>query len=156
MRDRDWSRVKVEGSHLDGNFSPIIALVIVAVTLIGLAYIGGMAFFVGLGAVALTALILVAVGAWWNRRAMLDGAQLAINSASKNDEHDASKIKALADLTREAIKARNQATASAPTAPAVGGFPALPPFGGEVVETSFTIAGLEEEPAEADGGSRDS
>ncbi len=103
-----------------------------------LFYFGGLVLMVGLWVICLTAIILLsfAIGSWWSRKLMADGAQIAIESASRNDQHDAEKIKALSDLTREAIKAKYDSL------PAGNGYPALP---ASFVEGNFTIAGLDEE-----------
>lgn len=120
----------------------IIVLSFVGVILAVLAWFGGTPFFIGLGVVALTVIILVsfALGGYWTFTTMKEGARLAIESASRNDEHDATKIKALSELTREAIKAKNEAQANG------GGYPALPPL--NAIDGSFTIAGLESEELE--------
>jgi hypothetical protein len=68
------------------------------------------------------------------------GAEIAIRSAGQNDAHDAIKIKALAALAQETMKARNQSP------PPAAGYPALPPF--TAADGSFTIAGLESEELE--------
>ena len=82
-----------------------------------------------------------ALGVKWAHKLMTDGAKLAIESASKNDEYDAVKVKALAELTREAIKAKHE-TLPAPQT----GYPALPPI--NAIDGTFTIAGLENEDIE--------
>ncbi len=103
-----------------------------------LFYFGGQVLIAGLGVIGLTTIILLsfAIGSNWTRKLIADGAQIAIESASRNDEHDATKIKALSDLTREAIKAKNESLAAG------SGYPALP---ASFVEGNFTIAGLDEE-----------
>lgn len=118
----------------------IILIILLVSTFLGiLFYVGGYTLMAGLGALALTTIIFAAfsLGVKWAHRLMSDGARLAIESASNNDKHDALKIQALADLTREAIKAK-QESLSHPT-----GYPALPPL--NTVEGTFTIAGLEDE-----------
>ena len=61
----------------------------------------------------------------------------AIENQSRNDQYDAVRIKALSELTWEAIKA-NREELPAPQA----GYPALPPF--NAIDGTFTIAGLDE------------
>jgi len=119
----------------------IILMLLVAALSGGLLYAGGTVLAIGLGVLTLTTIILVAfaLGGWWTARTMRLGAKLATEAASRNDQHDAVKIKALAQLTREAIKAKNQAL------PTEARYPALPPLPFESVEGTFTIAGLDEE-----------
>jgi hypothetical protein len=121
----------------------ILVMFLVSVLLAALWYFGGYALLAGLIAITLVIVIFgaFALGASWSRKLMGDGARLAIESSSRNDQFDAVKIKALAELTREAIKAKNEAL------PAPGGFPALPPFnyGQNTIDGAFTIAGLDEE-----------
>lgn len=117
----------------------ILIIFVLSIILATLFYVGGYALMVGLGALALTTIIFMAfaLGVKWAHRLMTAGAKLAIESTSNNDKHDALKIQALAGLTREAIKAK-QETLSRTT-----GYPALPPL--NTVEGTFTIAGLEDE-----------
>lgn len=118
----------------------LFTLLVLGILVSVLFYFGGYALLVGLGVIGLTAIIFgsFALGARWARSLMSEGARLAIESASRNDAHDAIKIKAMADLGRELVKARNQVL------PAGDSYPALPPLSG-VVDGSFTIAGLEDE-----------
>lgn len=113
-------------------------LTVFSIILAILWYFGGYALLVGLGAIGLTAVIFAsfALGVKWSHKLMVTGAKLAINSQAKNDEYDAIKIKALSELTREAIKAKREEL------PASQGYPALPPF--NAIDGTFTIAGLEE------------
>lgn len=119
--------------------SMIFNLSVFSIILAILWYFGGYALLVGLGAIGLTAVIFAsfAFGVKWSHKLMTDGARLAIDSQAKNDEYDAVKIKALSELTREAIKAKQEAL----PAPQVG-YPALPPF--NTIDGTFTIAGLDE------------
>ena len=118
--------------------SMMFFLTVFSIILATLWYFGGYALLVGLGAIGLTVVIFMsfALGVKWSHKLMVTGAELAINSQAKNDEYDAVKIKALSELTREAIKAKQEAL-PAPQA----GYPALPPF--NAIDGTFTIAGLD-------------
>ena len=117
----------------------ILIIFVLSVILAILFYLGGYVLMAGLGAIALTTIIFMAfaLGVKWAHRLMTDGAKLAIESTSNNDKHDALKIQALADLTREAIKAKHESLSK------TTGYPALPLL--NTVEGTFTIAGLEDE-----------
>lgn len=112
----------------------IFLIVITTGFLAGLIYLGGAALAIGLGAISLTAVIFgaFALGSWWTAKVMAAGAKIAITSAGQNDAHDAMKIKALAGLTQEAIKAKNLPPANYP----------ILPF--NTVDGTFTIAGLDD------------
>lgn len=73
----------------------------------------------------------------WTLNAMKAGAQIAIDASNSNDRNDATKIKALADLTRETVKAHSKAL------PNSQGFPPLPP--NSFTKGNFTIDGLDED-----------
>ena len=117
----------------------ILTLFVLTLIFVTMFYFGGYVLMVGLGVIGLTTIIFIsfAMGAKVSRLLMTEGARLAIESTSRNDEHDAAKIKALSDLTREAMKAKNSAWQTNDT------YPALSPF--NTVDGTFTIAGLEDE-----------
>ncbi len=119
----------------------IITVIALSLLLAILFYFGGVILMAGLGVIGLVAVILLsfAIGSSWTRKLIADGAKIAIESASRNDEHDATKIKALSELTRDAIKAKAEGLQ------ANSGYPALPQ---SFVEGAFTIAGLESEEIE--------
>jgi hypothetical protein len=123
----------------------IISLVLLATLIAGLFYFGGYILLAGLGAIALTFLVVSAfsLGSLWTRRMIQIGAEIAIKSAGQNDAHDAIKIKALAGLAQETMKTRNQLPSPA------AGYPVLPPF--SAVDGSFTINGLDSEEVELEG-----
>src|SRR5262245_21441336 len=108
---RHWGSVRHSLAEMEWNTGDLVmkqTILIVSVLSILLAilfYLGGYILMVGLGGLALSALIFGAfiLGAKWAHQLMTDGAKLAIESVSNNDKHDALKIQALADLTREAI-----------------------------------------------------
>jgi hypothetical protein len=120
----------------------VLTVCVLSIILATLFYLGGYILLTGLGALALTAIIFTAfaLGARWANKLMTDGARLAIESTSNNDRHDAIKIQALAGLTREAIKAKNESL------PPPSGYPALPPL--DAIEGDFSIAGIEDEEVE--------
>ncbi len=123
----------------------IITTLLLTVILAGLFYAGGSVLAMGLGIIFATGIILasIALGSYWTRMLIADGAQIAIESASRNDEFDTRKIEALSnygkDVAKETIKAQNKSL------PAGSGYPALPPPPSFVEGRSFTIAGLDEE-----------
>jgi hypothetical protein len=112
----------------------IVLVLMLTFILATLFYLGGYVLLAGLGAIALTSLLILAfaIGSSWTRKLINDGARIAIEATSRNDQHDAQKITALAGLTREAIKAKMDS---------LNGYPALP----DIVDGSFTITGLESE-----------
>jgi len=66
------------------------------------AILGTAAFFVWLSLIVVTA---VAVGAWWTRKAMADGANIALQAQTVNDQWDARKTAAFATLAKEMYRA---------------------------------------------------
>ncbi len=120
----------------------VITTLLLAVILAVLFYFGGYVLMFGLSVLGLTAVILLsfAIGSYWTKNLIMSGAQIAIESTSRNDEYDTRKIEALSnygkDVAKEVIKVKNEGL------PAGSGYPALPP---SFVEGSFTIAGLEDE-----------
>ncbi len=129
--------------------STFIIIFILAGIALGVWYAGGMALAIILGVLGLSAIILVAftLGSRWSHKMIQEGARIAISSGAVNDQHDALKTKALAELVGHALK---QFKHSAPPT----GFPAmpsLPPIPDhrlmltDYSEANFTIAGLEEE-----------
>lgn len=67
---------------------------------------GGAVLAISLGVIGLTALIFIAftLGSLWTHKSMQTGANLVIQSTSKNDEHDAIKMRALAEVLNQALK----------------------------------------------------
>ena len=120
----------------------IMVTLVTTTLLAGLFFLGGYYLLAGLGAVGLTTIIFLAfgLGAQWCRKLMTDGARLAIEAASRNDDHDARKIAALAKLTGEAIRIKTEAPANN-SYPLVTGYPALPPT---TTDGAFTIAGFDD------------
>ena len=127
-------------------------IIILVVAAIGVTWwqFGGTVLALVLGTIFLTSLLALAffLGGRWTYKAMQDGARLAIQSSALNDQHDALKTKALAELVGQAFKLvkANQGT------PASVGFPALPVIeGGKpllaegTLDADFTIAGLDDE-----------
>lgn len=116
----------------------IITVFLITALVAGLFYIGGYVLLVGLGTIALTGLIFSAffLGSLWTKRMIQVGTEITIRVVEQNNTHDTVKIKALADLTQETVKAKNQAVP-----PATNGYPRLPPF--NAIDGHFTIAGLE-------------
>lgn len=125
----------------------VLTLSIVTATLF---YLGGYMLLIGLGAMALTALLVLAfaIGSSWTRKLINDGARIAIESTSKNDQYDAVKIQALANLTREAIKAKQEALPNNAGYPALPMGDTMPQF--DTIDANFTITGLESEDIEND------
>ena len=123
----------------------ILTVTTLSLVLAVLFYFGGIVLMAGLGVIGLVAVILLsfAIGSYWTKNLIMSGAQIAIESTSRNDEYDTRKIEALSnygkDVAKEAIKAKNKSL------PAGSGYPALPP---SFVEGSFTIAGLDDEEME--------
>ena len=119
----------------------LVTVFIIIVCLIGLwLVIGSTGVAIGLGVITLTIIVFAAfaLGSLWTGKTLKDGVRLANERAIANDQYDAVKIKATADLIREVIKMKGESL-SPPS-----GFPALPFSRPEPVEGSFTIAGLEE------------
>ena len=116
----------------------ILAAVLTTVTLFFVSY-GDYTIMVAIGLI-IGLVIGIPTGALmskeWTLNAMKAGAQIAIDASNSNDRNDATKIKALADLTRETVKAHSKAL------PNGQGFPPLPPS--SFTEASFTIEGLED------------
>ena len=78
--------------------------------------VGGALVVVGL---ALLAGVLV--GGYWTRRAMADGAQIALKAQAVNDTWDAKKTAAFAGLMREGAAIGRQAPGNLPALPALPG-----------------------------------
>ena len=132
-----------------------IILIILVLAVIGVIWwqFGGTVLAIILGTIGLTALLAIAfiLGGRWTFKAIETGAKIAVQSSAVNDQHDALKTKALAELVGQAFKLvrANQRTSGA------AGFPALPVMDVNVpgqplltdgtLDADFTIAGLDDE-----------
>jgi len=119
----------------------VLISAIISGSLIGLwLMIGSTGVAIGLAVITLTSIVFAAfaLGSWWTRQTLMDGAQLANERATATDQYDAIKMKAITDLIREIIKLKSE-NLSPPHE-----FPALPLSKYQAVEGSFTIAGLDE------------
>jgi hypothetical protein len=109
-------------------------------TLIGLVLVGGALAFLapdwlaehptaavalGVGGalviVGLALLVGVVIGGYWTRRAMADGAQIALKAQAVNDTWDAKKTAAFAGLMREGAAIGRQSPGGLPALPALPG-----------------------------------
>ena len=119
-------------------------------TLIGLVLVGGALAFLApdwlaqhptaavalgvggaLAVVGLALLVGVVIGGYWTRRAMADGAQIALKAQAVNDTWDARKTAAFAGLMREGASIGRQAPGNLPalpTLPGQGDYLSLPPL----------------------------
>jgi hypothetical protein len=130
-------------------------LIILVLVAIGVTWwqFGGTVLAIILGTIGLTTLLAIAfiLGGRWTFKAIETGARIAIQSSAVNDQHDALKTKALAELVGQAFKLvrANQRL------PGAVGFPALPVMDVKVpdkpllsdgtLDADFTIAGLDDE-----------
>jgi len=131
-------------------------LIILVLVAIGVTWwqFGGTVLAIILGTIGLTALLAMAfvLGGRWTFKAIETGAKIAVQSNAVNDQHDALKTKALAELVGQAFKLvrANQRSSGA------AGFPALPMLdvngpGGKplltdgTLDANFTIEGLDDE-----------
>ena len=135
-----------------------IILIILVLAAIGVTWwqFGSTVLAIILGTIGLTALLAIAflLGGRWTFKAIETGARIAVQSSAVNDQHDALKTKALAELVGQAFKLvrANQRTSGAV------GFPALPVMDVNVpgkpllpdgtLDADFTIAGLDDEDAQ--------
>ena len=133
----------------------LIMLVLVAIGVTWWQF-GGTVLAIILGTIGLTALLAIAflLGGRWTFKAIETGAKIAVQSSAVNDQHDALKTKALAELVGQAFKLVRANQRSSGTA----GFPALPVMDVNVpgkpllpdgtLDADFTIAGLDDEEEE--------
>ena len=133
-------------------------LIILVLAAIGVTWwqFGGTVLAIILGTIGLTALLAIAflLGGRWTFKAIETGAKIAVQSSAVNDQHDALKTKALAELVGQAFKLvrANQRTSAA------AGYPALPMLDVNVtgkplltdgtLDANFTIEGLDDEDQE--------
>jgi len=84
----------------------IVLYLVIVGTAVAWWQFGGAVLAVTLAGVALTALIFAAfaLGSIWTHKSMQTAANLIIQSTTKNDEHDAMKMRALADVLNQALK----------------------------------------------------
>jgi hypothetical protein len=101
-------------------------LIILVLAAIGVTWwqFGGTVLAIILGTIGLTTLLAVAflLGGRWTFKAIETGAKIAVQSSAVNDQHDALKTKALAELVGQAFKLVRAHQRS----PGAVGFPALP------------------------------
>jgi hypothetical protein len=132
-----------------------IVLIILVLAAIGVTWwqFGGTVLAIILGTIGLTALLAIAflLGGRWTFKAIETGAKIAVQSSAVNDQHDALKTKALAELVGQAFKLvrANQRSSGA------AGYPALPMLDVTVpdkplltdgtLDANFTIEGLDDE-----------
>jgi hypothetical protein len=130
-------------------------LIILVLAAIGVTWwqFGGTVLAIILGTIGLTALLAITflLGGRWTFKAIETGAKIAIQSSAVNDQHDAIKTKALAELVGQAFKLVRTNQRS----PGAAGFPALPVMDVNVpgkpllsdgtLDADFTIAGLDDE-----------
>jgi hypothetical protein len=86
--------------------STVFIVVVALIMGIFVWLVGSTALIIGLSVIGLLlygAMCAIA-GAWWTERAVQKGASLSIDSASKNDAHDAQKMDALAGLVEAVVK----------------------------------------------------
>ena len=134
-----------------------LVLIILVLAAIGVTWwqFGGTVLAIILGTIGLTTLLAMAfiLGGRWTFKAIEAGAKIAVQSSAVNDQHDALKTKALAELVGQAFKLvrANQRSSGA-------GFPALPVLDVKVpgkplltdgtLDANFTIEGLDDEDEE--------
>ncbi len=114
----------------------IVITTISSLILSSLFYFGSSMLLMGLAIIGIVIVILaIFVGGLICARTLInDGAQIAIASTNNNDKNDATKIGALAGLTREALKIEALKIKNTGN-----GQPALPVY----TEGEFTISGLD-------------
>jgi hypothetical protein len=133
-------------------------LIILVLAAIGVTWwqFGGTVLAIILGTIGLTTLLAIAflLGGRRTFKAIETGAKIAVQSSAVNDQHDALKTKALAELVGQAFKLVRANQRS----PGAAGFPALPMMNVNVpgkplltdgtLEANFTIEGLDDEEEE--------
>jgi len=129
--------------------STFIIIFILTGIALGVWYAGGVVLAIILGVLGLSAIMLAAftLGSRWSRKMIQEGAQIAISSGAVNDQHDALKTKALAELVGHALKQfkHNAPPAGFPAMPSLPPIPDHPLMLTDYSEANFTIAGLDEE-----------
>ena len=116
---------------------------------LGIWYAGGLVLAIILGVLGLSTIVLVAftLGSRWSRKMIQEGARIAISSGAVNDQHDALKTKALAELVGHALKQfkHNTPPTGFPAMPSLPPIPDQPLMLTDYSEANFTIAGLDDE-----------